>query len=91
MENTIQGKLERLLSRLLEMPIEVYGAGRTDAGVHALGQTASFQVPEENLRVLAMLSADRQDAAGNGGSIRDDLKTLPLSAAKRQDQALLQP
>ena len=88
-ENTIQGKLERLLSRLLETPIEVYGAGRTDAGVHALGQTASFKVPEENLRVLAMLSADRQDAAGNGGSIRDDLKTLPLSGQNAaMDQTL---
>ena len=51
-ENTIQGKLETLLTRLMEMPVEVFGAGRTDAGVHALGQTASFKVPEENLRRL---------------------------------------
>ena len=52
-ENTIQGKLETLLTRLLETPVEVYGAGRTDAGVHALGQTASFRVPEDALRRLA--------------------------------------
>lgn len=42
-ENTIQGKLEVLLSRLLEQDIEVNGAGRTDKGVHALGQRASFR------------------------------------------------
>ncbi len=53
-ENTIQGKLETLLSRLVETPIEVYGAGRTDAGVHSLGQTASFRVPEDKLKKLTV-------------------------------------
>ena len=48
-DNTIQGKLETLLSRLLETDIEVFGAGRTDAGVHALGQTANFWVSEDRL------------------------------------------
>lgn len=40
--NTIQRKLEQSLSRILEEPIEISGSGRTDAGVHALGQVASF-------------------------------------------------
>jgi len=40
---TVQGKLEDLLSRLLDQPIELHGAGRTDAGVHARQQTASFR------------------------------------------------
>ena len=31
-ENTIQGKLERTISRILEEPVEVSGSGRTDAG-----------------------------------------------------------
>lgn len=42
-ENTIQGKLEAVLTRLLEEPIEIAGSGRTDAGVHALGQVANFK------------------------------------------------
>lgn len=41
-DNTIQGKLETALSRILQQPIEIYGSGRTDAGVHALHQVASF-------------------------------------------------
>lgn len=41
-DNTIQGRLEKTLSRLLDEPIEVSGSGRTDAGTHALGQVASF-------------------------------------------------
>lgn len=40
--NTIQGKLEAALSRLLEEEISVSGSGRTDGGVHALGQVANF-------------------------------------------------
>ena len=46
-EKTIQGKLEAVLSRLAGCPVEVNGAGRTDAGVHALGQTASFRMKTE--------------------------------------------
>lgn len=41
-DNTIQGKLEQTLSRILGEEIEVSGSGRTDAGVHASGQVASF-------------------------------------------------
>ena len=56
---TVQGRLEQVLSRLLEEPTEVSGSGRTDAGVgvHALGQVASFRTarqipPQELLRDL---------------------------------------
>ena len=41
-EDTIQGKLETALSRILEEPITISGSGRTDAGVHARGQVANF-------------------------------------------------
>ena len=41
-DNTIQGKLEQTLSKLLGEPIEVSGSGRTDAGTHAIGQVVSF-------------------------------------------------
>ena len=56
-ENTIQGKLEQCLSKILGEPIEVTGSGRTDAGVHALGQVVNFHcesdmVPAEILSQL---------------------------------------
>ena len=41
---TVQGTLEAVLSRILNTPIRVRVAGRTDAGVHALGQVATFQI-----------------------------------------------
>ena len=41
-DNTIQGKIEQCLSRILGEEIEISGSGRTDAGVHAEGQVANF-------------------------------------------------
>ena len=46
-KNTIQEKLETLLSRLTGEEVEVNGSGRTDAGVHAMGQVASFRTAAE--------------------------------------------
>jgi tRNA pseudouridine38-40 synthase len=51
---TIQGVLEDRLSRMLHETVRLAGAGRTDAGVHALAQVASFttgcRVPLDGLR-----------------------------------------
>lgn len=41
---SIQGWLERAFERLEGTPVTVHGAGRTDAGVHALGQVASVSL-----------------------------------------------
>lgn len=40
---TIQGEIVNVLRRLTQENVQLYGAGRTDAGVHALGQVASFK------------------------------------------------
>lgn len=39
--DTVQGRLEAVLAQLASAPVHVMGAGRTDAGVHALGQVAT--------------------------------------------------
>ncbi len=41
--NTIQGKIEDVLSKMCGESIEIAGSGRTDAGVHALAQVANFK------------------------------------------------
>lgn len=43
-DNTIQGKLENIISKYFDQEIEIHGSGRTDAGVHARGQVANFKV-----------------------------------------------
>ncbi|HJC51572.1 MAG TPA: tRNA pseudouridine(38-40) synthase TruA [Candidatus Anaerostipes avistercoris] len=40
--DTIQGRLEQVLSKMTGEDVQLIGSGRTDAGVHALGQVANF-------------------------------------------------
>ena len=58
-QRTVQGVMEELLSELFQERVRIIGAGRTDAGVHALGQVVNFHVrcpiPRERL-VVAMNS-----------------------------------
>ena len=46
-QNTIQGKIENVLSVLCGREVEVIGAGRTDAGVHARGMVANANLETE--------------------------------------------
>ena len=59
---TVQGELETALATVLREPVELTVAGRTDTGVHALGQVASFQTsnepPEDLTRRLNGLGPD---------------------------------
>lgn len=56
-QRTVQGELERALSLLTGTEVTLEGAGRTDAGVHALGQRASFSgefgIPTDRIPVAA--------------------------------------
>ncbi len=45
---TIQGSMEQALEKICGEPIRVHGAGRTDSGVHSLGQVAHFSVDWKN-------------------------------------------
>jgi tRNA pseudouridine38-40 synthase len=57
--DSVQGLLEDALARFEGAPVTVYGAGRTDAGVHALGQVASAHVTFEhdNATLIRALNA----------------------------------
>jgi len=73
---TIQGELERALSKMTKAPVTVYGAGRTDAGVHAAGQVTNFRtdgsIPTE--RVCAAMNAllPRSISAISAEEVPDD-------------------
>ena len=60
-DNTIQAKMETLLSRLIEQEVEIAASGRTDAGVHARMQVCSFRA-ETNMPVDVMLTKLREYA-----------------------------
>ncbi|MDK2791482.1 MAG: tRNA pseudouridine38-40 synthase [Deferribacteres bacterium] len=52
---TVQGEIEEKLSKIYKKKINIIGSGRTDAGVHALGQVFSFRaekyIPNDSLRL----------------------------------------
>ena len=80
-DNTIQDKLEGLLSRLLAQPVEVAGSGRTDAGVHARLQVCSFRA-ETALSCEELLAALRQ-------YLPEDIGALALEEAEPRFHARL--
>ena len=49
--NTVQDELERALQKISGQPIRVHGAGRTDAGVHALAQCAHIDISDKGMSV----------------------------------------
>ena len=79
--DTIQGRLEALLSRLLEQDVEVHGSGRTDAGVHALGQVASFRA-DTDMACSELLSSIR-------AFLPEDIGALSLEEAPARFHARL--
>ena len=44
-QDSIQARLEAVLERIFSQPVRVHGSGRTDTGVHALGQIAAIALP----------------------------------------------
>ncbi|MCK8059804.1 MULTISPECIES: tRNA pseudouridine(38-40) synthase TruA [unclassified Fusibacter] len=85
-KKSIQGKIEETLTQLLEEPIEIIGAGRTDAGVHAMGQVANFKTVKKvdpkklktdlnhylpaDIRVLAAEKADPRFHARHNATVK---------------------
>jgi tRNA pseudouridine38-40 synthase len=73
-EPTIQGELTRVLSLLDKRHVTVHGAGRTDAGVHAEGQVASFLLEREFEPVKL------RDAIN--GNLERDIRVLDVERVK---------
>lgn len=48
-ERTVQGEIEKALEKIHKQKTILYGSGRTDSGVHAVGQAANFYSPIESI------------------------------------------
>lgn len=54
-QRTVQEELEKAISRYFAVPVKVVGSGRTDAGVHAVGQVVSCLCPREDVKIYQFL------------------------------------
>lgn len=46
---TVQGEIEKALEKLHKKPVDLFGSGRTDSGVHAVGQVANFHTDIDSM------------------------------------------
>ncbi len=67
---TVQGELERALEQILNHEVTTHGSGRTDAGVHAHGQVASFQT-DRSIDIDALM-------AGVNGLLPTEIRVLSV-------------
>jgi tRNA pseudouridine38-40 synthase len=85
-QRTVQGEIERALETLTRKSVRVVGAGRTDAGVHALGQVISFRadtgIPTERIAV-AMNSVLPPDIRVRSATEADEAFHARFSARSR--------
>src|SRR5262245_39594831 len=70
---SVQGVLEDALARFEGAPVTVHGAGRTDAGVHALGQVASVEVSFAHDAATLTRALNAQ--------LPEDVRVLPVEEA----------
>jgi len=65
---SIQESIESAIKKIFEEEVAVFGAGRTDAGVHAIGQTAHFDIKKKSFDTYVIKNA-----------LNDHLRPLPIS------------
>ncbi len=73
--DAVQDAIEKVLALITKDPIRLHGAGRTDSGVHALGQVAHFDAPAES----RMRPADWQRALN--GNLPSSIRILRAARA----------
>ena len=72
-QKTVQGQIEAALRTVLKREVETVGAGRTDSGVHALGQVMSCEITNDERSTLNLFALRRslEVLAGEGISVRE--------------------
>jgi len=56
-QRTVQGEVEKALEKIHKQKVQLYGSGRTDSGVHALGQAANFYTPLDSMPAVNFIRA----------------------------------
>ena len=91
-DNTIQGKIEQILSRMTGHAVEINGAGRTDAGVHARAQVANVKIRTDKTaqEIAALVKTHRPERIVMGFPRNMDGSEGPRADLYREFAALLE-
>lgn len=79
-DTTIQEEIEKALGRMTRQPVTLIGSGRTDAGVHARGQTANFTC---DTRITPQEFQKGLNSMLGGGIVIRSCETVPESFHSR--------
>ena len=82
-QDTVQGRLESALGTFLGRPVQTVGAGRTDSGVHALGQVVSFSASSQDLERRDLLRS--VNALARPGLVVREVRHAPRGFSARFD------
>ena len=88
-DNTIQGKLEAILERMYGQYVEIHGSGRTDAGVHALGQVANFHAPVDDAAGKMKVYSTEEIKAMLNEYLSKDIRVLSVELVDERFHARL--
>ncbi len=88
-DNTIQGKLEAILEKMYGQYVEIHGSGRTDAGVHALGQVANFHAPAESASGKIRVFSTEEIKSTLNEYLSKDIRVLSVEAVEERFHARL--
>ena len=82
-QKSIQGRIEAVLSRMEGRPVQIHGSSRTDAGVHAMGQTASVLLTGDRSQAEIMDYVNRH--------LPNDIGLMDVEPAEPRFHARLTP
>lgn len=81
--NTVQDLLEAAVAGIVGERIVVHGSGRTDSGVHAIGQTAHFELTGDQASRLGRMREPHRWTAAINASLPPELRVLSATRAPR--------
>ena len=78
---TVQDALEEVVAGIVGDRLTVHGSGRTDAGVHALAQTAHIEIPEERFQKLGRMRNPERWLGAFNASLPHEVRVLSVTRA----------
>ena len=84
---TVQDTLEEVIAVIVGERVILHASGRTDAGVHALGQTIHFELTPEQVKRIGRMGEPERWMAALNSSLPQELRVMKVSRASKDFHA----